>query len=174
MNSTLNDKESYTYARQQAEPAAAYALVNDPTLQFDGAKILYVEQTKCEIDKKMHCDEQAFLSDGRYLNIDVKAATLKNRRGSQTNYGIDKSSIDFIRDIADTKLKQSYWYMLEMYDDNKQPTRAFKLVQAQKLVEHIDKDSIQPKQGSKHLYYLVTPSIVKAVGNAVVVPDIPF
>ena len=82
MNSTLNDKESYAYARQQAEPAAAYALVNDPTLEFDGAKILYVKQTECEIDKKMHCDEQAFLSDGRYLNIDVKAATLKNRRGS--------------------------------------------------------------------------------------------
>ena len=174
MNSTLNDKESYAYARQQAEPRAADALMNDPTLQFDGAKILYVKQTECEIDKKMHCDEQAFLSDGRYLNIDVKAATLKNRRGLQTNYGIDKSSIDFVRDIEDPSRKKSYWYMLEMYDDEKNPTGAFKLVQAQKLVEHIDNDSIQPKQGSKHLYYLVTPSIVKAAGSAVVAPDIPL
>ena len=173
MNSTLNDKESYAYARQQAEPRAADALMNDPTLQFDGAKILYVEQTKCEIDKKMHCDEQAFLSDGRYLNIDVKAATLKNRRGSQTNYGIDKSSIDFVRDIEDPSRKKSYWYMLEIYDDNKNPTGAFKLVQAQKLVEHIDKDSIQPKQGKK-LYYLVTPSIAKSAESRVVFPDIPL
>ena len=173
MNSTLNDKESYDYARQQAEPRAAQVLINDPTLYFDGAKILYVDQTKPEIDKTMHCDLQAFLSDGRYLNIDAKAATLKNRRGSQTNYGIDKSSIDYIRDITNINRKQSYWYMFEMYDDNKNPTGEFALVQAQKLIDFIDASNIQPKQGKK-LYYLITPNIVKSTKSTVVSPDIPF
>ena len=121
----------------------------------------------------MHCDLQAFLSDGRYLNIDAKAATLKNRRGSQTNYGIDKSSIDYIRDITNIKRKQSYWYILEMYDDNKNPTGEFALVQAQKLIDFIDASNIQPKQGKK-LYYLITPNIVKSTKSTVVSPDIPF
>ena len=129
-------------------------------------------QTSPDVDKKCHFDELAQLTDARCLNIDVKAATLKNRKGEQTNYGIDQSSVDYVRDLLDASLKKSYWYMLEMYDSSKQPTGAFKLVQAEKLVSYIDQNGIQPKQGNNP-WYLVTPEIADAVGCIITAPDIP-